>query len=216
MSPKIGTAAESRMPPPKTVVFDLGKVLIDFDYGIAAQKLADQGTLPAAEVRRFIDHSPLLCQFETGLLNPIQMFEEIRKQTGFRGEFEEFRKAFCDIFTPIEPMIQLQARLRERGIPTFIFSNTNELQVEHIRRRFPFFQHFDGYILSYQQGAMKPDRAVYAEVERVTGNRGPEILYLDDRQENAEAGIAQGWQVIHHQSPETTLPVFSKLGWRPE
>ena len=203
------------MIPPKTVVFDLGKVLIDFDYGIAARKLADQGTLPVAAVRRFIDHSPLLYRFETGLVTRQKMFAEVREATGFRGGFEEFCDLFCDIFTPIEPMIELHARLRERGIPTFIFSNTNELQVEHIRRRFPFFKNFDGYVLSFEQGAMKPDRRIYEHVEHLTGRRGSEILYVDDRQENAEAGIARSWQVIHHQSPATTLSLFSKLGWLP-
>ena len=54
-------------------------------------------------------------------------------------------------------MIQLHAALRQQGIPTYIFSNTNELAVSHIRRTFPFFANFDGYILSYEHGAMKPD-----------------------------------------------------------
>jgi len=36
----------------------------------------------------------------------------------------------------------------------------------------------------------------------VTGREQKQILYLDDRIENAEAGVARGWHVIHHQTPE--------------
>ena len=107
-------------------------------------------------------------------------------------------------------MVQLQAALRQRGLPSYIFSNTNELAVEHIRQSFPFFAKFDGYILSYEHGVMKPDAALYEVVERKCGRRGAEILYLDDRPENVDAGAARGWQVILQESPEKTL------GGRPE
>ncbi len=69
-------------------------------------------------------------------------------------------------------MVQLQAALRQRGLPAYIFSNTNELAAEHIRRTFPFYANFDGYILSYQHGAMKPDARLYEVVERESGRRG--------------------------------------------
>ena len=37
-------------------------------------------------------------------------------------------------------MIELHAELQRRGHQTYIFSNTNDLAVEHIRRNFPFFK----------------------------------------------------------------------------
>ncbi len=58
-------------------------------------------------------------------------------------------------------MIALHAELRGRGVPTYIFSNTNDLAIEHIRRNFPFFKNFVGYIYSYEIGAMKPDARIY-------------------------------------------------------
>jgi len=57
----------------------------------------------------------------------------------------------------------MQAALRAAKVPTFIFSNTNDLAIEHIRRNFPFFEQFDGYIFSYEIGGMKP------QVEAVIG-----------------------------------------------
>lgn len=196
----------------KSVVFDLGKVLVDFDYSIAARKIAAQGKIPSQEIVRFIDHSPLLYRYETGLLTSAQFYKEICDASGFCGPFEEFAGFFADIFVPIEPMVQLHSILRQRGVPTYIFSNTNELAVGHIRRNFPFFANFDDYILSFEHGAMKPDQKLYEVVERKSGVSGGEILYLDDRVENVAAGAARGWKAVVQESPEKTREVMVGLG----
>jgi FMN phosphatase YigB (HAD superfamily) len=189
---------------PKAVVFDLGKVLVDFDYGIAAQALAARGRVPTEEVRRLIDQSNLLVSYETGQLATDAFYKQVCDATGFCGDLAEFGRLFGDIFTPIQPMVELHARLRNNRVLTYIFSNTNELAVAHIRNVFPFFSNFDGYIYSFAEGAMKPDDKIYAAVEHRTALSGPEILYIDDRLENAEAGRRRRWQVIHHHDPAAT------------
>ena len=196
---------------PQVVVFDLGKVLVDFDYNIAARKIAARGRMGPLQVKDLIDHSPLLFSYETGQITKDQFFAEVCARTGFCGDLEEFSRYFSDIFVPIEPMVELHAQLRGRGIATFIFSNTNELAVAHIRRSFPFFANFDGYIFSYEHAAMKPEQKIYEVVERMTGSSGKQILYLDDRLENAEAGVVRGWQVIQHETPEKSKSILEEL-----
>jgi FMN phosphatase YigB (HAD superfamily) len=200
------------MKPPQVVVFDLGKVLVDFDYGIVARKIAAQGTMTSLEVQKFIDHSPLLFRYETGLITQDQFFGEVRSATGFRGDIEEFGRIFGDIFEPITSMIELHAALRKKRMPTYIFSNTNELAVGHIRRSYPFFGSFDGYVFSYQHGAMKPQARLYEVVEEMTSRRAAEILYLDDRPENIAAGAARGWQVVLQETPERSWAALKKAG----
>jgi len=189
---------------PLIVVFDLGKVLVDFDYSIAIPRIAGRSTLPLAGIKAFFFHSPLLVDYESGRLTRLEFFEQARRATGFQGMMEEFGEFFADIFTAIPPMIELHAGLHRRGIPTYIFSNTNDLAIEHVRRNFPFFRDFDGYIYSYEVKAMKPDPTIYEALEKLTGRRGAEILYLDDRPENVAGGMARGWQTILHETPEKT------------
>ncbi len=200
------------MPTPSVIVFDLGKVLLDFDYSIAGRRIAAQAAASATDVQQFLDHSPLLYRFETGLMTQRDFFEEVRQKTGFRGSFKDFAGFFADIFWEIPPMVELHARLRRQGFPTYIFSNTNDLAMEHINRHFAFMKDFNAHILSYEVGAMKPDARIYQTLEEISGKRGREILYLDDRSENVEAGAARGWQVILQESPESSRAAMKKLG----
>lgn len=186
---------------PEVVVFDLGKVLLDFDYGIVVGKLASRGRLAVPQLKQLLVESPLLPAYERGELTSRRFFDVVQRETGFDGDFAEFAATFGEIFSPIVPMVALQAELRQRGVATFIFSNTNDLAIEYVRRAYPFFGGFDGYVLSYEHGSMKPDPALYEVVERVTGRRGPALLYLDDRPENIEAGAARGWHAVMHVDP---------------
>jgi len=190
--------------PPRVVVFDLGKVLVDFDYGLAAQRIAACALMSAAEVQRVIDHCPLLFRFERGEMTNQEFYHEVCATTGFTGSYEEFASFFADIFTPMEPMIQLHRQICARKLSTFILSNTNDIAIGLIRRKFPFFANFDGYVLSYQHGVMKPDAKIYQVLESLAAAKGAEILFLDDREENVAAAAERGWQVIHHQSVQST------------
>lgn len=199
-------------PTPTAVVFDLGKVLLEFDYGIVARRLAAHSGRDAEQIRGLLDQSPLLFRFESGQMTNDEFFREVSALTGYTGAFDEFADIFGDIFAPIAPMIDLHAQLRARGVPTFIFSNTNGLAVRHIRASYPFFAGFTDYIYSHEAGAMKPDHRIYEIVERCTGRRSAELLYIDDRKENVDAGHARGWRVVHHQTPEQTIAAVRAAG----
>jgi FMN phosphatase YigB (HAD superfamily) len=195
------------------VVFDLGKVLVDFDYSIAARRIAERSTQPPENLDAFLSTSPALVEFETGLITRQEFFDQVRGATGFLGNIVEFGGMFADIFTEMPPMIELHADLRRCGSKTYIFSNTNDLAIEHIRRNFPFFQNFDGYIFSYEVKAMKPDAPIYEALERMTSRRGADIIYIDDRAENIAAGAARGWRTVLHESPEKTRAALTAFGF---
>jgi putative hydrolase of the HAD superfamily len=198
---------------PKAIVFDLGKVLVDFDYSIAVRRIAARSKVSPQDLGNFLlTHSPLLFRYELGQVSSEAFFKEICAASGFCGDFDEFSLSFGDIFVPIELMVELQANLKKQGLPTYIFSNTNELAVRHIRKNFPFFANFDGYVLSYEHGVMKPDAGLYEAVERSCGRSKQDILYIDDRPENIASGAERGWQVILQESAEKTIRAVRELG----
>ncbi|HEV8542209.1 MAG TPA: HAD family phosphatase [Verrucomicrobiae bacterium] len=193
------------MEKPKAVVFDLGKVLLDFDYQRVVEKMLQHCRMAQGELLKVLNQSPLLFRYETGLMTTSEFFAEVKKASGFCRELGDFEPMFGDIFQPIPEMIELNASLRKAGLPTYIFSNTNDMAVKHIRRSYPFFQNFTAHVLSYEHGCMKPDARIYDIVEKITGERGPSLMYIDDRLENVEVGERHGWQVIHHQNTQQTI-----------
>lgn len=196
---------------PQAVVFDLGKVLLHFDYRRAGAALVPHCAVTQEEVTAVMNQSKLLYQYETGLITTAQFFAEVKRAAQYRHGLEHFEPLFADIFAPIPEMIALQLRLRDRGIPTYIFSNTNEMAVRHIRATYPFFSGFTGYIYSYEHQSMKPDPAIYEVVEKTSGLRGPDLLYIDDRPENIAHGNERAWQTILHHDPAVTIPKVEQL-----
>jgi FMN phosphatase YigB (HAD superfamily) len=200
------------MSTPSVAVFDLGKVLVDFDYSIAARRIAQRSRFTLPQMQEFLLQTPLLVRYETGLITRHDFYGEVCTACGYSGNLTEFCSVFADIFSEIKPMIALHAALRAGRVPTFIFSNTNDIAASHIRERFPFFSNFDGYILSYEHRSMKPDAKIYEAVEKETGQKGKSILYLDDRPENIAAGLARGWNAVVHETPEKTIAAVRALG----
>ncbi|HEY2329505.1 MAG TPA: HAD-IA family hydrolase [Verrucomicrobiae bacterium] len=197
-------------------IFDLGKVLVDFDYSIAAGTIAARSSKAPEDLHAFLGSSPLLVEYESGRLTRRKFYDAVCDAIGFRGGLAEFGGHFAQIFSEMPGTIALHAELRRRGFKTFIFSNTNDLAIEHVRRDFPFFAKFDGYIFSYEVGALKPQPEIYLAMEKLCGRGGADLIYIDDRAENIAAGAARGWRAIRHESTEKTRAALVKSGVLPE
>ncbi len=195
----------------KAVVFDLGKVLVDFDYSIAARTLAENSTKPASEIQKAFDHSPLLYRFESAGMTNREFYDVFCREVGFSGSYDLFAAAFGDIFSEMPEMIRFQQQLRAQRVPTYILSNTNDIAIGHIRRNFPFFANFDGYILSYEQGALKPHAPIYEAAERMIGARGQELVFIDDRADNCGGAEKLGWRTVLHRDSAETIPFIESL-----
>ena len=194
------------------IIFDLGKVLVDFDYRILIERLARRcGKTPRA-VAQLVDRSPLLAAYESGTIGTQEFFDQVKQASGFPGDLDEFADIFGDIFIEIEPLSAMQRQLRAAGFPTFIFSNTNPLAVRWITRRFPFYSHFDGYIYSFEHRAQKPDPKLYEVVETAAATQsGSDLIYIDDREENIATGKARGWRTVLQENPTKTRTLVGEM-----
>lgn len=199
------------MKKPEAVIFDLGKVLLDFDYGRFTKNVIDKCGVPVEDLLNAVNQSELLIRYESGLLTSQEFFAEVKRASQYTGEYHEFEPVFGDIFSPIPEMIDLHGRLRDRGIPTYIFSNTSEMVIKHIRKSYPFFNTFTDYILSYEHRSVKPQPRIYEVVEEIAGRKGEQLLYIDDRLENIEHGRERGWQTIYHVETDETVKRVNDL-----
>ena len=109
----------------KAIIFDLGKVLVDFDYSITVRKIISQCAKGPESVLKLIDQSPILHQYESGEMDTLGFYETVVRETGYQGSREGFESAFSGIFTPIHPMIEFFRELIGEGVPVYVLSNTN-------------------------------------------------------------------------------------------
>src|ERR1700741_2698868 len=107
---------------PPAIIFDLGKVLVDFDYSIAARKIAARSRKAPKDLHAFLGSSPLLVEYESGRLTRQAFYDSIRHAIGYEGALADFGGYCADIFTEIPGTIALHQELRQRGYSTYIFS----------------------------------------------------------------------------------------------
>ena len=70
---------------------------------------------------------------------------------------------------------------------------------------------FDNNLLGDSCLIVKRLNRIYGAMEKMSGRRGAEIIYIDDRLENVEAGSARGWRTVLHETPEKTRAAVEKF-----
>jgi putative hydrolase of the HAD superfamily len=182
--------------PTKTLLFDLGKVLIPFDFSIAYREMEARTGLETAEIRARLAATNLFRAFESGQVESYAFAAEVMRVLGFECGHDEFGRIWNSIFLPellIPEAALLDLSKRHRMI---IVSNTNQLHFEMLENSYPIFQYFYGYILSYRVGAMKPDPAFYDAALKMAGCPPEECIFIDDLPENVAGAQRAGFDGI--------------------
>lgn len=110
-----------------------------------------------------------------------------------------------------QPMVDWFAGLRGRGLRTGIVSNSVPGAREH-EGRWGFEDLVDVFIYSHEVGLKKPDPQIYRLTSARLGVAAQRIAFVDDRRDNVEAAVAEGWQAVHHtRDTEATLAALEHL-----
>ena len=176
-----------------SLFFDIGNVLVTFDFTRAMRKLAENSPLGPEALETTL--RPLIIQMEDGRLSSEEFVAQGRAHTDFRGSDEAFVAAYCDIFEENSPMVQVVEHLADR-LPLYLLSNTSGLHLDYLRAAYPVFGHFRGGIYSHEAGSAKPEAKIYQDLIALAGVEPAATLYLDDAPANTEAGAAHGLQVF--------------------
>jgi FMN phosphatase YigB (HAD superfamily) len=195
----------------EAVIFDLGNVLLFFDWEIAANRLCARTGRSRQELDHFIMTTPFVDQLSRGELSSQRFFEIVRRDTGFDGDFAEFARIWSDIFTPNEPMIALARRLKGR-VTRLILSNTTAIHMDHIFGQFPIARELEGLVLSHEVGLLKPDPRIYELALQRFGLRAERTVFIDDIPTNVDGARAAGLHGIHYQNPDQLRLELTKLG----
>jgi glucose-1-phosphatase len=184
----------------KAILFDLGKVLIHFDFRRGYRALEGLCPYTAAEIPRRLAGTGLVERFETGLVEPRDFVDQMCRILDLKVDYDQFREIWSSIFTDVlipESMLEgLGQRYR-----LVLISNTNALHFEMIRQTYGrLLRHFDHLVLSHEVHAMKPQPEIFRAAVECAGCRPEECFYTDDIVAYTEAATRMGIDAVTFES----------------
>ena len=175
------------------VVFDIGKVLIEWD----PERFYDARLGPETRQRLFAEVP--LHEMNLGLDRGDPFRESVyalaAQHPEWREEIRHWHDSWLD-FAPreIARSVRLMRALRASGVPVLALSNFGIGTFEVAVTAYPFLAEFDQSYISGHLGCIKPDAEIYQHLEQGAGLPANRLLFADDRPENIDAAEARGWQ----------------------
>ncbi len=152
----------------KAVLFDLGKVLIHFDFEPAFRRLAKHCKKTPKDIRAFFASSELEVLYDGGKITSYDFYRKVRLGLGFSLSYKQFQRLWNSIFTPVPGMAGLVHRIGRRKRLVLV-SNTNEMHFSFVKKRYPVLKKFHSHVLSYEEKVRKPDERIYRKALKACG-----------------------------------------------
>lgn len=198
---------------PRFIYFDLGQVLVTFDYGRMLRQVAEVAGIDPSDVEKVIFASGLQSQYERGQITTAQFYEAFCQRTGTRPPLAELEHAASDFFELNTSIVPVVAQVWQAGYRPGVLSNTCDLHWHHCRREFALVREtFDVCVLSYEVGAAKPEPAIYAAAIERAGCRPEEIFFTDDIAGHVLGAQAAGIDAVQYTSTPALVDALRARG----
>lgn len=184
---------------PEALLFDLGRVLVGYDWRdslrhLATRVSADRDPVRAEDVVAWMlgpegPHD----DYCRGRIDDRQLLDAIHERFDPRRRLDDawIVDLWCDMFEPWPEALAVVDSLRGR-VPLGLVSNTNSLHFEHLDARLALRERFDHLSLSHEVGALKPHPALYRDALGALDVPAASAWFTDDLPENVEGARALG------------------------
>ena len=147
----------------KNVIFDLGRVLINFDPETYLKELGLNSDDRKIYLNDIFKGSEWL-DLDRGVIDEEQAIETIVAKG--RIKEREVRKVLDErihFFTELSLNSPLVKKIKDKGYKLYILSNFPKIPFEILFKKYEFFRNFDGGVISYEEGVnvIKPDSRIY-------------------------------------------------------
>ena len=185
-----------------TVVFDVGKVLFEWDLRhLFAKLIADK-----AELEYFVTHvvtPEWHFQHDAGRPLAEMTAERTALYPKYKNEIDAYRTRFNETIPgPVAGSLEIVHELAERAVPLFAITNFGAEFWAMFRPTQPIFDHFGDIVVSGVEKMVKPDPDIYALALRRFGLKPGEAIFIDDNHDNVVSARANGFAAHHFTDAE--------------
>lgn len=187
----------------KNVVFDLGGVICDLEVERVMEAFREIGMEKMAALMDPCYPAEVNERMESGQIGWEEACDEMRRIDN-RPEVtnEQIEWVYREFLSRVDAKkLATIDRLRERGIRTYVLSNTNPTAIEIVRDRVreatgrELESYFDDIFLSYRLKILKPAPAIFEKMIALSGLNPKETIFIDDGSRNADTAHRLGFAV---------------------
>ena len=118
--------------------------------------------------------------------------------------------AYIDIYTEVFPILEV---LKEKGHRIFVLSNTSPVFYELLKDQLsPLAEILDGFVLSCDIKAIKPDRKIFEEILQKYELDPANCIFLDDVKENNKVAESLGIKAYQVKQRSDVLDILQRFG----
>lgn len=179
------------------VVFDLGNVLIPFNYDLVIERLDKiESGLGEKFYKFYKDNYHFHRDYEAARISEEYFLKKMLEALDNKIDADTFCRYFSEIFIINEDVASLLPVIK-KNYKLVLLSNTNDIHRRYGWQQYKFIENFDKLILSHEVGFVKPEEEIYKAVEAYTQKPSDEHIFIDDVPEYAEGAKKLGWDAIN-------------------
>lgn len=198
---------------PSVAVFDLGGVLVEWNPRHLYRKIF------ADDVERmewFLTH---VCSATWNLMQDAgRSFDEaVAELTARFPEQGDLIAAYHQRWEEMVPFIfddvaAVLEDIKSVGSPVYCITNFSSEKFDLVRRKYAFFDLFDGIVVSGKVRLVKPDPGIFLHFLEKFGLRAADCVFIDDSAINIDAASALGFHTVHHRTAGQLREKLVSLG----
>lgn len=185
------------MAPVEAVVFDVGRVLVEWDLGALYAKLIPD----PAEREWFLGNVVTEAwhyQHDAGRPTAEMVAERSAEFPGQGARIAAWAQRFNETIPgPVPGTIDLVEALHARRVPLYAITNFGAEFWPPFRAEWPVIDRFRDVVVSGVEKVTKPDPRIYRIAESRFGHAPGAMLFIDDNAANVASARACGWQAHH-------------------
>ena len=178
----------------RAILFDLGKVLVDFNFETGLEALHAACSISRNQLEEVLWDEHCIRRYERGEISTSEFHAYLCRTANLKMDLAGFRRTWSSVFLPGLVVSERLLAALKRDYPLILVSNTNEVHIDFVRSNYRLLDYFDHHVLSYEVGSLKPDRKIFEHAIAASGHPAEALFFTDDRDENISMAAQLGMQ----------------------